>query len=93
MSTVALVIAFTAQRRIQEHLLTTPQDAAIWEMLRKTARIAIFMAVIALALNAIALVTMYPAMMEIMQSSDLGSMLGGVGQGASGGQNTSSFWG
>ena len=82
LSAVSIVIAFIAYRKTDSFGLQTGDDA-LHQALRRSAKIAIIVGFIALALNAIALIVLYPVVMDMVQSGDYQSLFGSMqGQGA-----------
>lgn len=93
LSSVSVIIAVMAYRKVSGRAVYQSTDKPMWEALQKTARMAIVIALIALALNAVTLIVMYPTMMEVVQSADYGSLFGGAQQAAPTGGTGASTWG
>lgn len=94
LSTVAVVLGLIARSKAGNRALD-PNDPnrGAWMLLRRSATVAAIMGAVALVLNAITLAMVYPVMVEMLQSGDLGSLMGGgaAAGGSVGGSN--SVWG
>ena len=91
LSSVAVVCAITAFRKLNSIALGKPSEPAMQAALRKAGYLAIVLAAIALVINIVALIVLYPIAMDALQSGSLSSLFGGLS--ASGGSTGNSTWG
>ena len=90
LGSAALVTAVVAMRKTKA-IPCAPDDYA-WMALKRSAKIAIVIAVLALAANVAALVFIYPMVMDSIQSGEYSSLFSGAPQTQSPGSGTST-WG
>lgn len=93
LSSAALITSVVAYRkavRLSEPVQTASFEGQATTMLTRTARASIVVSVLALVLNAVALIYLAPMLMQVMEAGDYASILGSAQQVDSSG---SSFWG
>lgn len=93
LSTVSIVLALIARSRAQA-LCSRQNDPNLagWVALRKSATFAAVMGAVALVLNAIALMTYYPMLLNALQGGDYSSIWGGSAPFAAPSGSGSSAW-
>ena len=91
LSAASMVVAIAASRKIKQ---TEPlhENQMLWQALKRASTIAIVMAVLALAANVVALIVIYPMVVDAIQSGEYASLFSGAPQTQSPSTNTST-WG
>lgn len=93
---VGIILAVLGLRKLNGLIEKNSPFSADAERLKKSARIALIVCGIAIALNFVSFVIMYPTIMEMIDSGQLDSLLGTTGAVSSGsgaGSSATSTWG
>lgn len=93
---VGVILAVLGMRKLDGLIAKSSVYKADAERLKKSARIAMIVCAIAITLNFISFVIMYPTIMEMIDSGQLDALLGSSGtmsSGSSTGSSASSTWG
>ena len=78
LSTVAIILGFIARSKATTQMnLPQNKESESWYILRRSATIATIMSFVALGLNFMALMTIYPLVIETLQNGDASSIFGG----------------
>lgn len=93
LSGAAVIVSIIARQRSSAMRAQELPEAPLWILLNKRAMVAIVMSLIALAVNVVALVYLYPMMVEMMQTGDYSSLFGGGQASAPSGNSGGSVWG
>ena len=91
LSAIALICAVVAYRKLDAIAAGKQDHPEMQHALRRVGVMALGLSAVALVINIVALVVLYPVIMNSLQSGGFGSLFGGSGQlGAGGGNST---WG
>ena len=93
---IGIILAVLGLRKLNGLIEKNSVYSADAERLKKSARIALIVCGIAIALNFASFVIMYPTIMEMIDSGQLDALLGSsgaVGSGSSAGSSATSTWG
>lgn len=95
LSGIALILGIIGYSKLKKLPLTAARQGEIVNAAMRSARMAMVMCGIALALNVVSMMYMFPAYLELFETGELEALMGG-GAGAGGtaaGGGTSSVWG
>ena len=91
LSSAALIMAVVASSRAKSHLNDSESETVSWQLLKRSAMIAIVVSALALAANIAALMFIYPMVIEALQSGEYSSLISGSTQMP--GDSGTSTWG
>ena len=90
LGTIGVICAFLAYRKLHSLAQKTNKTASIARGMLKTARTALVICLVAVALNAVSFAIMFPVIEQMLQSRDFASVAGNMSAGTAAGTST---WG
>ena len=90
LGTIGVICAFLANRKLHSLAQKTNETASIARGMLKTARTALVICLVAVALNAVSFAIMFPVIEQMLQSRDFASVAGNMSAGTAAGTST---WG
>ena len=90
LGTIGVICAFLAYRKLHSLAQKTNETASIARGMLKSARTALVICLVAVALNAVSFAIMFPVIEQMLQSGDFSSVAGNMSAGTSAGTST---WG
>ena len=88
--TIGVICAFLANRKLHSLAQKTNETASIARGMLKSARTALVICLVAVALNAVSFAIMFPVIEQMLQSGDFASVAGNMSAGTAAGSST---WG
>ena len=90
LGTIGVICAFLANRKLHSLAQKTNETASIARRMLKSARTALVICLVAVALNAVSFAIMFPVIEQMLQSGDFASVAGNMSAGTAAGTST---WG
>ena len=90
LGTIGVICAFLANRKLHSLAQKTNETASIARGMLKSARTALVICLVAVALNAVSFAIMFPVIEQMLQSGDFASVAGNMSAGTAAGTST---WG
>lgn len=90
LGTLGVICAFLANRKLHSLAQKTNETASIARRMLKSARTALVICLVAVALNAVSFAIMFPVIEQMLQSGDFASVAGNMSAGTAAGTST---WG
>ncbi len=90
LGTIGVICAFLANRKLHSLAQKTNETASIARGMLKSARTALVICLVAVALNAVSFAIMFPIIEQMLQSGDFASVAGNMSAGTAAGTST---WG
>ena len=90
LGTIGVICAFLAYRKLHSLAQKTNETASIARGMLKSARTALVICLVAVALNAVSCAIMFPVIEQMLQSRDFASVAGNMSAGTAAGTST---WG
>ena len=90
LGTIGVICAFLANRKLHSLAQKTNETASIARGMLKSARTALVICLVAVALNAVSFAIMFPVIEQMLQSGDFASVAGNMSAGTAAGSST---WG
>ena len=90
LGTIGVICAFLANRKLHSLAQKTNETASIARGMLKSARTALVICLVAIALNAVSFAIMFPVIEQMLQSGDFASVAGNMSAGTAAGTST---WG
>ena len=90
LGTIGVICAFLANRKLHSLAQKTNETASIARGMLKSARTALVICLVAVALNAVSFAIMFPVIEQMLQSRDFASVAGNMSAGTAAGTST---WG
>ena len=90
LGTIGAICAFLAYRKLHSLAQKTNETASIARGMLKSARTALVICLVAVALNAVSFAIMFPVIEQMLQSGDFASVAGNMSAGTAAGTST---WG
>ena len=90
LGTIGVICAFLANRKLHSLAQKTNETASIARGMLKSARTALVICLVAVALNAVSFAIMFPVIEKMLQSGDFASVAGNMSAGTAAGTST---WG
>ena len=90
LGTIGVICAFLADRKLHSLAQKTNETASIARGMLKSARTALVICLVAVALNAVSFAIMFPVIEQMLQSGDFASVAGNMSAGTAAGTST---WG
>ena len=90
LGTIGVICAFLAYRKLHSLAQKTNETASIARGMLKSARTALVICLVAVAINAVSFAIMFPVIEQMLQSGDFASVAGNMSAGTAAGTST---WG